>query len=147
MAYRPIVCDALNVIGKVEYKRDDDTLSEPRFRTDSFIPSVEGIFQANKRLQLIGKYAGKWVFVDLGVEYRLLTSYAADNRYHGGSAEIGYRLIKNLWLSLGYSFDDFDADLTGNSYRGYGPYLKLRFKFDENILHAFKRKDTSQGNE
>ncbi|MFC1859203.1 hypothetical protein ACFL9U_14430, partial [Thermodesulfobacteriota bacterium] len=166
LAYRPVVCDGLNVIGKLEYKRDDDTLSEPRFRTDAFIPSVEGIFQANKRLQFIGKYAGKWVFddsfdaytdlvsgrilydindrFDVGVEYRLLTSYAADNYYHGGSAEIGYRLIKNLWLSLGYSFDDFDADLSGDSYRGYGPYLKLRFKFDENILHGLKGKDTSQ---
>jgi len=42
--------------------------------------------------------------------------------------------MEQLWFSLGYSFDRFDADLAGDSYEGQGPYLKLRFKFDEKTL-------------
>jgi hypothetical protein len=32
----------------------------------------------------------------------------------------------------------FDEDLAGDSYQGEGPYLKLRFKFDEKIMKGFK---------
>lgn len=51
-----------------------------------------------------------------------------------GSAEIGYRVANNVWLSAGYALDQFDADLTGDAYRGEGPFPKLRFKFDERSL-------------
>ncbi|MDI6742500.1 MAG: hypothetical protein QMD11_07135, partial [Smithella sp.] len=47
---------------------------------------------------------------------------------------IGCPIIDPLRLSMGYSFDRFDEDLAGDSYRGEGPFLKLRFKFDENTL-------------
>ncbi len=45
--------------------------------------------------------------------------------------ELGYRLVKNFWLSAGYSLDSFDEDLTGSMYSAEGPYLMLRFKLDE----------------
>lgn len=68
---------------------------------------------------------------DFGAEYRMLTSHRIDTRLHGGAVELGYRVVSRLWLSVGYSFDRFDEDLAGDSYRGEGPYVKLRFKFDE----------------
>jgi hypothetical protein len=104
-------------------------------------------------VQLTGKYAGKLekedsfssytdliaarILYDLtdrfdfGAEYRLLTSHRINTRLHGGAVEIGYRVVDQIWLSIGYSLDKFDADLAGDSYHGEGPYLKLRFKFDE----------------
>jgi hypothetical protein len=161
IAYRPLHCDTLNVLGKMEHKRDKDTSFNSGYSTDSYIPSIEGVYQVGSRLQLTGKYAGKWVEddefesytdlvsgrilydinkrLDLGVTYRVLTSHEGNNCYQGGSAEIGCRLIKDLWLTLGYSFDDFDADLTEDSYRGQGPYLKFRVKFDENTFKSLNR--------
>ena len=156
LAYRPLLSNRFNALAKMEYKHETNSSSLPALSENAYIFSGEGIWQTNKRLQVMGKYAGKlssdgdfsaytdliatrfiydlterW---DVGVGYRLLTSHAVNTRYHGGSVEIGYRIIKNLWASVGYSFDKFDADLTGDGYQGQGPYMKLRFKFDEKML-------------
>jgi hypothetical protein len=75
----------------------------------------------------------------VGAEYRLLTSHAVNTSYQGGAVEIGYRVIKNLWIASGYSFDKFDADLSGDSYQGEGPYIKIRVKFDESSLQSLRK--------
>nr|MBP7342373.1 hypothetical protein [Syntrophaceae bacterium] len=161
LAYRPLENDRFNALGKIEYKYDKRTASQPAYATDSFIFSTEGNYQFTPRLQMTGKYAGKLekeetfssytdliaarVMYDLterfdvGIEYRMLTSHAINTRLHGGAVELGYRIIKNLWVSAGYSFDKFDADLAGDSYQGQGPYLKLRFKFDEKTVQTVRR--------
>jgi hypothetical protein len=81
---------------------------------------------------------------DVGAEYRILSNRTVKAYYHGGAVEIGYRVVKNLWASVGYSFDKFDADLAGDGYQGDGPYLKLRFKFDETLFRGL-RKDPPPG--
>ncbi|HET58287.1 MAG TPA: hypothetical protein ENN35_07595 [Deltaproteobacteria bacterium] len=115
------------------------------------------------RVQLSGKYAGKLsqdndysaytdlisariIYdvtdrIDLGAECRILASHKSKSYLRGGNLEAGYRVVKNLWVSLGYSFDDFDADLVGDDYQGRGPYVKLRFKFSEDsIKNLFKKR-------
>ena len=160
LAYRPLDNDRFNSLGKIEYKYNRQSASSPNYTINSFIASTEGIYQLNPKIQLMGKYAGKLEIddscnsytdlvaarilydltdrFDVGVEYRMLTSHLTNTRLHGGSAEVGYRVIDQLWLSLGYCFDRFDEDLTGDSYYGEGPYLKLRFKFDETTLRKIK---------
>jgi hypothetical protein len=156
LAYRPLDNDRFNALGKIEYKYDKRATTGPGAATDSFIFSTEGVYQLARTLQVMGKYAGKLekedrfstytdlvaarVMIDLtdrfdfGAEYRMLTSHRIDTRLHGGAVELGYRVVSRLWLSVGYSFDRFDEDLAGDSYRGEGPYVKLRFKFDEKTL-------------
>ena len=68
----------------------------------------------------------------------MLQEHDFSNRYLSGVVDIGFQVWEFIWLTLGYSYDDFDADLTGQDYTGKGPFLKLRFKFDENTLQAFK---------
>jgi uncharacterized repeat protein (TIGR01451 family) len=153
LAYRPVKHDRFNALTKFEYKHEDDCTNDPETDTDSFIGSAEAAYQVNRDLQLIGKYAGKLsredgdqAYTDLlsgrilfdlterfdcSIGYRLLHSYDTDTLSHGGYAEVGARIRKNLWLALGYSFDKFDADLADNDYQGQGPYIRLRFKFDE----------------
>ncbi len=162
LAYRPLENDRFNALSKIEYKYNKRTASYPACSTDSFILSTEGIYQFSRSLQLMAKYAGKLekedsfssytdliatrvIFdvtdrFDFGAEYRLHTSHSINTRLHGGALEIGYRVVKQLWLSIGYSFDRFDADLAGDSYQGEGPYLKLRFKFDEKDLNKLNPK-------
>ncbi|MBN1663725.1 MAG: DUF11 domain-containing protein [Deltaproteobacteria bacterium] len=158
LAYRPLNNDRFNGLSRIEYKYSKRTNAQPSFDADSFIFSTEGIYQVSPKLQLMGKYAGKlekqdafssytdlvaarFLYdltdrFDFGAEYRLLTSHETHTRLHGGSVEIGCRLFHQLWLSVGYSFDRFDGDLVGDSYQGQGPYLKLRFKFDEHTLRG-----------
>lgn len=160
LAYRPLLSNRFNALAKLEYKHESNSSATPAFREDAWIFAGEGVWQATPRLQLAGKYAGKWVtdgefsaytdlisgrFVydltdrwDVGAEYRVLTSHQVNSRLQGGAIEVGYRVIKNLWVAAGYSFDKFDADLAGDSYQGEGPYLKLRLKFDESAWKWFR---------
>ena len=169
VAYRPAACDRFNALGKLEYKTENNSMSGDPYQTNAVISSVEGVYQASPDLQLTGKYAAKWYEdtgfstytdlisarilyditerFDMGVTYRVLTDYQTMSRSQGGAVEFGCRVIENLWLSAGYSFDNFDSDLTGDSYRGQGPYFRIRFKFDEDTLAAVARKTTPANQE
>jgi hypothetical protein len=49
--------------------------------------------------------------------------------------EAGYLVWKNLWLSVGYNAKGFSApDLASEAVTQRGAYLRLRFKFDENLF-------------
>ena len=156
LAYRPVENDRFNALARLEMKKDKDTASAAGYNSDSYIGSVEGIYQAGRHTQLTGKYAGKLSKdyavssytdlisaritrdigdrFDMGIEYRILNSYEIGSTLQGGSAELGCRLFSNAWLSLGYSFDSFDTDLTGNYYSGKGPYVIFRIKLDERLF-------------
>jgi hypothetical protein len=59
-------------------------------------------------------------------------------------AEVGYLVQQNLWLSAGYNVTGFsDRDLVGTDYTNKGLYLRLRFKFDENLFSG-KSKDINR---
>ena len=155
-AYRPVDYDAFNALAKMEHKRERDSMSEPVFNSDAWIPSVEFNYQWGRNLQTSAKYAGKFVRsdedraytdliqgrmvyditdrFDVGGAYRILSSHDGGSVRQGGYAELGVRIVKDIWLSGGWCFDDFDSDLTGDSFEGKGPYIKLRFKFDENVF-------------
>jgi hypothetical protein len=162
IAYRPVDNDKFNALVKMEFKNDADTTTVPGYDSNAYIVSLEGVYQPNSRVQYIGKYAGKlsrdygvdaytdlisarvlydlsprW---DMGLECRMLTSHETGSRSLGGSLELGYRVMDNVWLSAGYCFDKFDSDLAGDSYRGEGPFLKLRFKFGEGFLKSARKK-------
>jgi len=153
IAYRPISHDKFNMLGRIELKNDRDTTSTPGYDTDAYIVSVEGIYQINRFTAITGKYAGKLAKdfgvsnytdlvsarltkdigsrFDMGIEYRVLCNHKTDTLLQGGSIEFGYNWFKNVWLSIGYCFDKFDTDLTGDSYSGSGPFIRLRIKLDE----------------
>ena len=42
------------------------------------------------------------------------------------------------WLGI-YSFDEFDSDLTADNYWGKGPFMRIRFKFDETTFYPGSR--------
>ncbi len=51
--------------------------------------------------------------------------------------EAGLLMHRNVWLSAGYNFTGFDDEhLSNGNYTGKGPYMRLRFKFDEALLGA-----------
>jgi hypothetical protein len=51
--------------------------------------------------------------------------------------EVGYLAWKNMWVSLGYNIKGFRAaDLAGEAYTQRGVYLRVRFKFDENVFES-----------
>jgi hypothetical protein len=73
----------------------------------------------------------KW---DVGLAYSTLNGVSERKRQSAAGAEVGYALQTNLWLSLGYNWAGYtERDLSANDYTARGPFLRLRFKFDEDL--------------
>src|SRR5260363_439926 len=67
----------------------------------------------------------------------MLGMYQRDKNRQGQWAqgvEVGRLLGQNLWVSAGYNWAGFHSDLNEADYTARGPYLRLRFKFDEHLF-------------
>ncbi len=72
---------------------------------------------------------------DVGVLASTFRGQAGANQYAYGM-EVGRLLRQNLWLSAGYNWTGFtgDRDLNGYEYTQQGVFVRLRFKFDEDLF-------------
>ena len=72
---------------------------------------------------------------DIGVLASTFRGQNRSNQYAYG-VEVGRLLRQNLWLSAGYNHTGFegDRDLSGYEYTQQGLFLRLRFKFDEDLF-------------
>ncbi len=72
---------------------------------------------------------------DIGVLGSAFRGQANANQYAWG-VEVGRLLRQNLWLSAGYNWSGFegDRDLNGYEYTQQGVFVRLRFKFDEDLF-------------
>lgn len=72
---------------------------------------------------------------DIGVLASTFRGQRGANQYAWG-VEVGRLLRQNLWLSAGYNWTGFegDRDLNGYEYTQQGAFLRLRFKFDEDLF-------------
>ncbi len=76
-------------------------------------------------------FSERWDFSVMGYQ---MWSPGSSKQFAAG-AELGYLITSNLWLSAGYNVRGFrDQDLTAGEYTNQGAYLRLRFKFDENLF-------------
>lgn len=74
---------------------------------------------------------------DIGVHGNKLTNYETHTHRSSYGVETGYDIATNLWISLGYNFVGFyDRDFSAAHYTVQGPYLRFRFKFDQDTLKA-----------
>ncbi len=109
-----------------------------KMTTDKTLPSGQQDYSA----YLLGGRATyevteKW---DVGVMTSLIYSPQGLSRQWAQGAEVGYLVQTNLWLSLGVNWRGFsDRELTGSDYSNRGVYVRLRYKFDGEVL---KGKDT-----
>jgi len=124
------------------------------------IVSAQANWQANRSLLASARYAIKWGTLrsdtvrssaltqlvmgrvtyditpewDIGAQAGLAVTRSGSRELVLG-AEGGYQLMPNLWMSAGYNFRGLkDPDLGGASFTSKGPYMRMRFKFDESTL-------------
>jgi hypothetical protein len=81
---------------------------------------------------------------DMGLLVSSLHGRASDQsgttHQYAYGVEVGRLLYQNLWLSAGYNWSGFsDDDLVGSDYTNQGAYIRLRFKFDENLFRGGNR--------
>ena len=164
IATRPVSGDVWNALGLVEYKRSGNSTLGTGLTTDekAWILSTHLNVQPGADWLVNGRYGfkhatdyasgvtttgntqlvgarstwdlnPKW---DIGVQaYTEFSPRSLGGRQLAVGVEGGYQVMKNVWVSVGYNVAGFrDADLTGDDYTQRSVYLRLRFKFDENLF-------------
>lgn len=169
-SYRPVETDVWNALGRIQFRRDLDSSLGAGLNRDesSWLASTHVNIQPSHHWQMTGRYAARWVTdrtatfesrsftqlvggrstwdmterLDIGLQaYRMWGNGAAETAV---GIEAGYLVWKNLWLSLGYNARGFRAaDLAGEAYTQRGVYLRLRFKFDENLFDSAQARPPS----
>ncbi|WP_298971874.1 hypothetical protein [uncultured Psychrobacter sp.] len=166
-AYRDYDSNQLDMLAKLEYRLDDNNISNDTYQKDAIIWSWNGNYHPTRPLTLSGRYAGKYTKFsadgissdntahalygrglydlterwDIGLQAGTYWNEQADDVSYMLGAEVGYSPMTNLWLSLGYNFMGFeDDDIAYDDTTQQGAYFRLRFKFDEDL---FKGNDTS----
>ncbi|PKN38506.1 MAG: hypothetical protein CVU62_06635 [Deltaproteobacteria bacterium HGW-Deltaproteobacteria-2] len=72
---------------------------------------------------------------DIGVQGSILHSWNASVFDYCTGVSIGYNIAQNAWLSLGYNLTGFeDKDFSDANYTAQGPFVRFRFKFDQNSV-------------
>jgi len=163
IAYRPSQTNVWNALGKYEFKFEkDSTVSPFSVKRKVHILSMHLNYQANKRLLVSGRYAGKLVYErsnglagtsnahllsirsmyditdswDAGILTSALFSDMFRSAQYGLGAEVGYLAAKNVRVSVGYNVLGFeDRDLTAEEYTNPGMFMRLRYKFDEELIN------------
>jgi hypothetical protein len=168
LAYRDTDTNRSNALAKIEYRTETDgsNAAVGTLKSRAWIASLHGDYHPSRPWWMTGRLAGKWqkdrfengVASDFKAQLlsgRLVwdvtenwdaglmaATQFGDNgaRQSAYGVEVGYLLQQNLWLSAGYNATGFagDADLAGYEYTRRGAYIRLRFKFDENL---FKGRD------
>lgn len=159
VAYRPTDQDIWNALARYEYKLDRQS-GRTDEETATHILSAHLNVQPNAQLQINGRFAAKYSVLDMdGLRStywaQMLSArarYDLTERWDAGlqaafmfgkggatqwaiGVEGGYRLMPNLWLSLGYNFLGLnDSDFADEDYLDQGAYVRLRYKFDESLF-------------
>ncbi|MDO5768583.1 MAG: hypothetical protein Q4P13_03695 [Psychrobacter sp.] len=161
-AYRDYDSNQLDMLSKLEYRLDDNLTGTSPYEKDAIIWSWHGNYHPTRPLTLSGHYAGKYTQYkadgiesdntahaayargmydinerwDAGLQAGTYWNDKADDMAYMLGAEVGYSPMANLWLSLGYNFMGFtDEDIASDDTTQQGAYLRLRFKFDEDLFN------------
>lgn len=93
------------------------------FKTNSFVVGSELRYDINQH----------W---DIGAQYHRLFTPKLGLAQDSYGLSVGVDVAKNLWLSVGYNAQGYhDDDFSVNSFTAKGPFIKLRFKFDQNTFN------------
>ena len=167
-AYRDADSNQLDMLTKLEYRFDDNATGEDPYKKDALVWSWSGNYHPSRPWTFSGHYAGKYTEYtadgmtdsnmahaayarglydiserwDMGLQAGTYWNQQADDFTHMLGAEVGYSPITNLWVSAGYNFMGFkDDDIAYDDDTQEGGYVRLRFKFDENL---FKKNDANK---
>jgi large repetitive protein len=164
LAYRDTDTDVWNALGRIEHRLEDDTTTPGiAKKLSTEILSLHANYQPTKPFLLSGRLASKWTTDkssglvsktrahllstrmtydltsrwDIGLSGASLFNRGLKNGSYGLGIESGYMLAGNLWASVGYNFFGYhDDELNNVDYTNRGAYLRLRYKFDEDLFQG-----------
>jgi outer membrane protein OmpA-like peptidoglycan-associated protein len=162
LAWREWIEHEWNALGKVEHRRESDSSAANNIYRVVDILTLHANYQPRSFWQASGHYAAKWVTdKSMGLnshsnahlfsgrvmwditerwDFSLNTSFMTDQNFrsfsYGLGGEVGYLIHENIWISVGYNVFGFrEPDMIGQSRTDKGVFLRLRFKFDEDLFN------------
>jgi uncharacterized repeat protein (TIGR01451 family) len=167
IAWRDTEKNDKDALARVEHKSEKDTTQAGiELKRTTEIVSLHASWKPRRPFLVSGRYAAKWTddrtqglatkyraqlvggrltweFAprwDVGLAASALFGEGTGSRQHGLGIEVGYLLAENLWVSAGYNLFGYrDEDLAAGDYTVKGPYLRLRYKFDEQVFDAWAK--------
>ena len=163
LAYRDTDTNRVNALGRYEYKLERDDSVNPRNQRAAHILSTHADYHPSRPWWWTGRFAAKSVREDIAAvrdSYsafllggRVVLDFAekwsgsfmtsvlwsprGNSRQWAQGVELGYQVQTNLLLALGVNWSGFqDRDLSASDYTRKGVYLRLRWKFDEDLLRG-----------
>lgn len=162
LAYRDTETERLNALGRVEHRGESDSTQQgiTLKRTVDLI-SIHASWQPRRPFTFGGRFAAKWTDEksnglasrsnaqlisgratwdvtprwDVSLVASGLLSRGTKSRQYGLGLEVGYMLIENLWVSAGYNIFGYrEEDLASGEYTNKGFFLRMRYKFDEDLF-------------
>ena len=158
---RDAVQNRWNALSMFEVRNESDNSLTAPIDQKLAVFSTTANYQIAAPLTLSGRYAARWSLLgdnsltsrsmmqmaagratwdlnprwDLGAVVSTLYGNSLSSAQYGLGAEIGYRVMGNTWISGGYNLMGFrDPVLAGEDITRRGFFIRLRFKFDENIF-------------
>ena len=171
VAYRESNNDTWNALGRVEHRTDHDS-TQPGIELKRSVEmlSLHANWQPRRPFTFSARYAAKWGNEksnglatknnaqlvsgrviwdvaprwDIGVNMSTLFGRGTQSKYYGLGVELGFMVMENLWLSGGYNFFGYrEEDLASGEYTSKGAFIRLRYKFDEDLFSNKQPKGSS----
>lgn len=158
LSFRPNCSDTTNLFTKVQFDWDRDNKRVPAWEEIALSNSLDLHLRPATSWDFMLRYACKLDIVksgnskgssfmdlfagralyefhenfDAGIHAGILHDYEGQQFQYAYGVEVGAKVVKNLWLSIGYNVKGFkDTKMVGNDFLRDGIYITIRFKFDE----------------
>ncbi|MDO8445944.1 MAG: hypothetical protein Q7T53_07585 [Deltaproteobacteria bacterium] len=157
LAYRPKETKWI-VLDRLDYIFDEEKGGGFDYDNWRIINNLNANYKANRKTQISLQYGAKYVNEtiddtdysgytdlmglegrydvtkkwDIGLRASALHSWEVNQFKYGYGPSLGYNVMKNVWLSVGYNIIGFrDEDFSKADFTSEGPYVKFRLKFDQ----------------
>jgi uncharacterized repeat protein (TIGR01451 family) len=156
------------VLERLDLEQDEREETLGRFETSRFVNNVNLHWQFDNRFEFGTQFGTRYAkstidgvrysgwstlvgvdlrrdltpTLDIGLHGTWLDSEAAGTTDRSAGIDVGITAARNLWISVGYNFAGFsDDNFDAARYTADGPYVKFRFKADQD---TFKDLDLSR---
>lgn len=157
VAYRPAKTRWI-ILDRLDYLIDEQKSSTFHFSNRRIVNNINVNFKIYSDTQLSLQYGAKYVKeridsldysgytdllggelrhdvtkrLDVGLRSSVMHSWKDGQCKLSMGPSIGYNVMKNVWLSVGYNVTGFrDRDFSKADFTAAGPYIKFRVKFDK----------------
>jgi hypothetical protein len=155
------------VLERFDLKLEDLDNAVQSIRSSRFVNNLNMHWQVGRRFEIGGQLGARYVEstidglrysgwssllgfdmrrdisnkLDFGLHATRLASQAGRNTERAYGFDVGINAARNLWLSVGYNLVGFsDRNFDASRYTAAGPYIRFRFKADQD---SFKDLDLS----